>query len=174
MDFFLTQERFQQGKTWQEYLENSPTTRSMQQKRYAEDPPEDIQQYFQTLHFTGNALILSESQCGDCAWSVPRIMRLLDEAAISTRFFQKALNPDLMEMLPTNGKMSVPKVAFLDDNMNLIGTWGPRPAKIQKFVEENAGKTDRGIWYPKVLKYYRTEGLSDLYYELRLIFERMR
>ncbi len=164
---FCTFDKFDQGITWEEYLEAAAAS-ELQRRRYLETPDEKILDAFRGISSTRYGVMLCQFGCGDCAFSVPRILRLLDEMPdCEVRLFPKEAHPDLMDKLETNGKRSVPKLALLDENMELLATWGPRPAPIQQFVQESvaAGKKPPE-WKPTVLKYYRNEGVRDLYHEL--------
>lgn len=83
-------------------------------------------------------LILSESWCGDGAQNIPVIANI---AALSENIKLKIIfrdeNPEIMDAFLTNGSRSIPKLICINsENQNVIGTWGPRPAKIQQMVKE--------------------------------------
>ncbi len=162
---------FTDGLEWSDYLEIAAGA-EMQKRRYEKDPGEEILAFFRNIRLKLKVVILSDPSCADCAWSVPHIMRLLDEIPkLDTMLFIKAANPELMNVMLTKGKQSTPKIAVLGENsLKILGLWGPRPAKIQQYVEENVGKIPPSEWKPNVFKYYREDGLSDLYSEIRQLF----
>ncbi len=159
----LTREEFARGVTWDDYLDHAAGA-DLQRKRYREPLDPEFSSSLEAKTGKHHAVIMCEFACPDCAWAVPYLVRLLHTLPdCEVRFFPKDVHPRLMDKLETRGKRSVPKLALLDEEYRLIGTWGPRPAVIQQFVEENvaAGKKPPE-WKPTVLKYYRSEGVADL------------
>ncbi len=68
-------------------------------------------------------------------------------------------NPELMNLFKTNGTLSIPKLIMVDEqSKEVINSWGPRPTKATKMVEdykkENGEltpefKQDLQLWYNK-------------------------
>ncbi len=81
-------------------------------------------------------LVLSESWCGDAAHTVP-VMQKMAEAnnCIQLSLLFRDENTELMDHFLTNGGRSIPKLIILDENRNVLATWGPRPAECQKMYE---------------------------------------
>lgn len=156
---------FQNGDTWQSYLDRGVRGGALQRRRYEELHPEEVrvQEGLPALR----ALILLEDGCGDCAFSVPYLVRLLEEQpTVEVRIFFREEHPELQEKMLTKGKRAVPKLALMDQQGAVVGTWGPRPAEIQAHVERNVGRRPRSEWYPEVLRFYREEGLQALIREV--------
>ena len=83
-------------------------------------------------------LVITEGWCGDAAQNLPILDKL---QAIFPRVELKLIlrdeYPDLMDQFLTNGGRSIPKLIALDANtQEVINTWGPRPAGLQKIVME--------------------------------------
>ncbi|MDP8206831.1 MAG: thioredoxin family protein [Candidatus Electryonea clarkiae] len=170
MPFSLPSSILSQGLTWEEYLENTYAP-ALQKRRFDQNIEAAVLRHFKNLKLNRKIIILVHPPCGDCAWSVPYIMRLISESSVlDAKIFARDEYPELMDELLTNGKRSIPKVAVLDDDNNLVGTWGPRPAVIQKYVEKSVGHVDRSEWMPKVMKYYKEDGLKDLHREISELF----
>jgi hypothetical protein len=160
----FTAERIASGMTWPEYLDKVPRSRAMQARRY-EAAAEEIES--RSRSFNGKLILLTMPQCGDCAWAVPRIAAWADGVeGAELRLFIRSENEDMMDLLLTNGKRSVPKAALLDEAGRLCATWGPRPREIQGYVERSIGVVDGDVWRKEVLKYQKSQGVKALYREL--------
>lgn len=87
-------------------------------------------------------LIITEGWCGDAAQNIPVIEKIAAESEkISTRYVLRDENPDLMVRYLTNGARSIPKLIALDANtLDVLGTWGSRPAEAQRMFEELRGQ----------------------------------
>jgi len=105
-------------------------------------------------------LVLTESWCGDAAQTMPAIQKL---ASLTDKIKFKVVlrdeNLELMDQYLTNGGRSIPKLIAIDNTNNeVVGTWGPRPTKATKLVndfKETHGKLtpefkqDLQVWYNK-------------------------
>ena len=103
-------------------------------------------------------LVLSEGWCGDAAQLLP----IFNKIAISTdkielRILFRDENDDLMNFFLTNGGKAIPKVLVLEkENLELKGTWGPRPEGASKIIKsykqqygvvDETAKTELQLWY---------------------------
>jgi len=160
---------------WKEYLDRTQMSRSTQERNFEAAPIEAVEYGFSSK-LTGRALIVTLPDCADGAWSVPRLVHVLKMAGVGeTRIFVRDEHPELMEMLLTNGKRSVPKLALLDGEGKIISTWGPRPGPIQRFVEDSVGKLDTVAWKAELFKYYRSEvARRDFYKEMSTLLGSMK
>lgn len=90
-------------------------------------------------------LVLTETWCGDAAQNIPVLAKMAElNPAISLKLIFRDENPEVMNNFLTNGSKSIPKLICVNENLEVLGTWGPRPAAIQSwFVEEkNKPTTD--------------------------------
>lgn len=90
-------------------------------------------------------LVLTETWCGDAAQNIPVLAKMAElNLAISLKLIFRDENPEVMDNFLTNGSKSIPKLICVNENLEVLGTWGPRPAAIQSwFVEEkNKPTTD--------------------------------
>jgi len=106
-------------------------------------------------------ILLAESWCGDGAQNIPVIARLSSLSPyIELKIILRDENPEIMDAYLTRGARSIPKLICLDAVTNQeIGTWGPRPFKIQEMVktyrEENPNVpheifvNNLHLWYAK-------------------------
>lgn len=83
-------------------------------------------------------ILIAESWCGDGAQNIPIIAKIADISSnIELKIIFRDENLGIMDVYLTNGSRSIPKVIFIDsETKEELGTWGPRPAKIQEMVKE--------------------------------------
>lgn len=91
-------------------------------------------------------LVLSESWCGDAAQNLPILAKMAEASAnIELRILLRDEHLDIMDRFLTNGGRSIPKLIIMDSEMNVTGSWGPRPQELQDMVMEN--KRTNGMPY---------------------------
>lgn len=104
-------------------------------------------------------LVLSESWCGDAAQTLP-VMNKIAEASdkVDIKIVFRDENLDLMNHFLTNGGQAIPKVIILNDNNEVLNTWGSRSKAATKLVMEykkehgtldDEFKKDLQVWYNK-------------------------
>lgn len=82
-------------------------------------------------------IVISEAWCGDAAQNLP-ILNLIAESTdkISLDIILRDENEDIIDAFLTNGGRSIPKLIALDEDSNVLFTWGPRPQRAQDmFIE---------------------------------------
>ena len=104
-------------------------------------------------------LVIAESWCGDAAQNVPVMQKMAEvNPNINLRVILRDENPDLMNRYLTNGGKSIPILICLDENLNELGTWGPRPAVLQDWLKKEKAnptiemselKEQFQVWYTK-------------------------
>lgn len=104
-------------------------------------------------------LVLSEGWCGDAAQTLPIINKMASESEqIDLKIVLRDENEELMNHFLTNGGKSIPKLIALDQNNEVINSWGPRPTTATEMVnaykEKHGGldadfKRDLQVWYNK-------------------------
>lgn len=157
--------RFRSGLNWAGYLEWIPESRAMQSRRYEAAHREFVHSPKPLAH-PHRLVVLSMPRCGDCAWAIPRLMRWAEETeGLEARIFLRNKNEDLMDRLLTGDSRSIPKAALIDEAGAIVGTWGPRPAPIQQYVEENKNRLEASEWKANVLKLYKEKGVTLLFEE---------
>jgi hypothetical protein len=73
-------------------------------------------------------LIISEAWCGDAAQNLPWIIKMAERSKhIDVAIVLRDENEELMDLFLTNGSQSIPKLIALDQAMEVLYTWGPRP-----------------------------------------------
>jgi len=83
-------------------------------------------------------LVITEGWCGDAAQNLPIINKLVEGSnTMELKLILRDENLAIMDAFLTNGGRSIPKLIVLNkDNLEVLGTWGPRPAYAQKMSEE--------------------------------------
>ena len=104
-------------------------------------------------------LVLTESWCGDAAQTLPMINKVANESdKIDLKIVLRDENEELMNEFLTNGNKSIPKLIALNQNHEVVNSWGPRPSIPTKMVEDYKKehgqldadfKKDLQVWYNK-------------------------
>ena len=104
-------------------------------------------------------LLITEGWCGDAAQIAPVINKMsLESDKVELKVVLRDENEDLMNQFLTNGSKSIPKLVVLNENNEVISSWGPRPSLATKMVndykEKHGGldadfKRDLQVWYNK-------------------------
>jgi len=84
-------------------------------------------------------VVLAEPWCGDVSQVIPALYRIAScSERISFRVLQSDSHPDVLSAYLTGTSRSIPKLICLKaDTLEELGTWGPRPAALQKIVLAN-------------------------------------
>ena len=102
-------------------------------------------------------LVIAEGWCGDAAQILPIINKVAEASGnIDFKIVLRDENEDLMNQYLTNGSKSIPKVLILDQENNVLDSWGPRPGIASKMVVDYKAqngsldeefKKNLQIWY---------------------------
>lgn len=81
-------------------------------------------------------LLISEHWCGDAAQIVPVIAKVAaaSNGKIDLKIVYRDENLALMDAHLTGTSRSIPKLIVLNNNYEVVTTWGPRPAAAQEMV----------------------------------------
>ena len=117
-------------------------------------------------------LVLNEFWCGDGAQILPVHEALEAEAAgkLEVRVLLRDQNVDVMDLFLTNGGRSIPKTVLLDADMNVLGTWGPRPEEAMALVRRI--KADPAIahtYSQEVHKWFTADKQQNIQAELAVL-----
>lgn len=105
-------------------------------------------------------LVLTEGWCGDAAQNLPLINKMAElNPMINLRLILRDENLEVMDEFLTDGGRSIPKLIVLDpESLAVLGSWGPRPAPMQKLVMDNKVSKEKNygelnevmhLWYAK-------------------------
>jgi hypothetical protein len=117
-------------------------------------------------------LVLNEFWCGDGAQILPVHEALEAEAGgkLEVRVLLRDDNLELMDLFLTNGGRSIPKTVLLDVELNVLGTWGPRPEEAMALVKRI--KSDPAIahtYSQEVHKWYTQDKQQNIQAELAVL-----
>ena len=95
----------------------------------------EVMETLQNLKVKQTWLVISEGWCGDAAQILP-IMKLMAEASenIDLKIVLRDENEELMNQFLTNNSKSIPKLIILDENLEVINHWGPRPEAAKNLI----------------------------------------
>lgn len=79
-------------------------------------------------------LAITEAWCGDTAQNLPYFHLLAEKANIAYQLCFRDEDEDLMKHFLTNGGKAIPIVIFMNDDFEVLATWGPRPKPVQEMV----------------------------------------
>jgi len=104
-------------------------------------------------------LVIAEGWCGDAAQIMPILNKIAESSTkIELKIVLRDENPELMNEFLTNGGKAIPKTIIVDNNNNVINSWGPRPSiatqMVKDYKDENGSldaefKKNLQIWYNK-------------------------
>ena len=104
-------------------------------------------------------VVLTEGWCGDAAQNIPAIAKMAEQSEhIELKLIYRDEHPDVMDAYLTNGGKSIPKLVCLNEDLDVLWTWGPRPAPVQeRMMEHKANPTgsyeelakELHLWYAK-------------------------
>ncbi len=115
-------------------------------------------------------LIITEGWCGDAAQNIPTIEKIAAGSdLIETRYVLRDENLELIDNYLTNNARSIPKLIALDaENLEVIGTWGPRPQVSMDYFHEL--KT-QGLEKPEIMEKLQRWYLADKENSIQAEFE---
>ena len=120
---------------------------------------EEAMEVFKSVSNKQTWLVITEPWCGDAAQTLPFLNKIAQEADnIDFKIVLRDDNLELMNQFLTNGSQSIPIVIMIDEDMNVLQTFGPRSKAATKLVsdyKEEHGKIDDAfkeiiqVWYNK-------------------------
>ena len=119
-------------------------------------------------------LIITEGWCGDAAQNIPVIEKIASESVnIETRYVLRDENPELIDQFLSEGARSIPKLVSLDaDTLEVIGSWGARPAAAQALFHE---LKRQGVAKPLIMenlqRWYNDDRSGSIQNELAQLIE---
>lgn len=135
----VTKQRFLQGMTFQQYLDQMTTNKDkfMDGLAAVRVTPEQ-RAVFASRHDKLNVLVLTEDWCGDALTNFPVLARLVEGAPnVEMRVFLRDQNADLMDQYLNRGLFrSIPVFVFFDGDMKEVARFIERPPKITEYMEQ--------------------------------------
>ncbi len=88
-------------------------------------------------------IVLTEAWCGDAAQIVPLLAKIADASEhIDLELILRDDNLNVMDAFLTNGGRSIPKLIALDEEDNVLFSWGPRPNEAQQILHDHKNNVD--------------------------------
>jgi hypothetical protein len=135
----VTKQRFAQGMTFQQYLDQMTTNKDkfVETLAAAHVTAED-RAVFADPREKFNILVLTEDWCGDALTNFPVLARMVEGASnVDMRVFLRDQNPDLMDQYLNRGLYrSIPVFVFFDGDMKEVARFVERPPKITEYMEQ--------------------------------------
>ena len=126
--------------------------------------PEESMEVFKSIGEKQTWLVISEPWCGDAAQTLPFLNKIAQLSEnVELKIVLRDENPELMDEFLTNGSRSIPVVIILDEDFNVINTFGPRSRAATKLVadyKEHHGKIDDAFKEILQLWYNNDKGVS--------------
>ncbi|MCC7051381.1 MAG: thioredoxin family protein [Bacteroidia bacterium] len=102
------------------------------------EPTEETISFFKSITIPQNWVLISESWCGDASQNVAPIALLAAlNPLIKLNIILRDENESVINNYLTNGGKAIPKLIVLDNDLNEIMIWGPRPALAQEILIEH-------------------------------------
>ncbi|UCD23171.1 MAG: thioredoxin family protein [Gemmatimonadota bacterium] len=116
-------------------------------------------------------LAIVEDWCGDASNTVPVLAKLGDMAScLEMRVIERDENPEVMDQYLTNGARSIPIVIVLNEDLEELGHWGPRPSELQHWVMDHKDAIPKDERYKYVRRWYaKDKGETTMREVLQLI-----
>lgn len=129
----ITLERFNTGKTFQQYLDSGINNRELFERNYKglTVTPEQ-EKHLKALAATGVARIavIGEDWCPDVYRGLGVAQRIAEAAGIELRFFERDQNKELIKPYMKNGEFeSIPVYVFFDKDHHYLAHFIERPAR---------------------------------------------
>jgi len=144
----VTKERFAQGMTFQQYLDQMGTNKEkfVQFLGEIKIKPED-RAALDRLGTKLKILVLTEDWCGDALYNVPVLARMVEgNPNIELRVFLRDKNPDLTNQYLNQGiYRSIPVFAFFDEGMNELARFIERPPAQTEEIEKKMLEARRAL-----------------------------
>jgi hypothetical protein len=135
----VTRQRFGQGMTFQQYLDQMNTNKDkfLETLAAVEVTPEE-RAVFKNRPEKLNVLVITEDWCGDALTNFPVLAKMVEGAPnVEMRVFLRDQNPDLMDQYLNRGLFrSIPVFVFFDGDMKEVARFIERPPKITEYIEQ--------------------------------------
>ena len=152
----VTKERFAQGMTPQQYLDQMGTNKDSFVKFLGDIKirPED-KKALESLGKKLKLMVITEDWCGDALYNVPVLFKLTEgNPSIETRVFLRDKNPDLMDQYLNKGMFrSIPVFVFFDESMNELARFIERPPAQMEEIEKKMLEVRRALRAERYLEW---------------------
>ena len=181
-------ELLSEGKTSTSTINNSPnlihyTEMNLQRMHRLDKTTHLLDETIESLKKVNEKciwLVITEGWCGDASQIIPVIEKMAQlNPLIIHRLIFRDEHPDIMEAFLTDESRSIPKLIILDDEGNVLHTWGPRPQALQmRVIQEKIKmltmtKEERKIYFDEVKtevqKWYNNDKTHEIQREIMVL-----
>src|SRR6059036_3553817 len=149
----VTKERFKQGMTFQQYLDQMGTNKEkfvqfLNEIKITAEDKTALDRHGKKL----NVLVITEDWCGDALYNLPVMAKMVEgNPNIEMRVFLRDKNPDLMDQYLNKGTFrSIPVFAFFDENLHELARLLERPQKLTEEIEARMLEARKALRAEKV------------------------
>ncbi|MDA9755515.1 thioredoxin family protein [Flavobacteriales bacterium] len=117
-------------------------------------------------------LVLNEFWCGDGAQILPvhEVMEAATGGRLEVRVLMRDAHLDVMDLFLTNGGRSIPKTVLLNADLEVLGSWGPRPAEAMALVKRiKSDPTIAHTYSEEAHKWYTQDKQQNIQAELAVL-----
>jgi hypothetical protein len=131
----VTAERFDQGISWEQWLEQIDRNRDKFISNYEDSTPDPaevaaIKALMAKPGGPAKVLALGEAWCPDVVRGMPVIAKLCEATGLDLKIFFRDQNLDIMNEFLYKGEFqSIPTLVFYSEDMKQLGTWHERAQK---------------------------------------------
>ncbi len=113
-------------------------------------------------------LILTAVWCGDSAQNVPLVVKMAEKnPLITVKLIERDENLEIMDQFLTDGKRSIPKLIALEENGEILFSWGSRPKAAQALVRNAIDSgIEKKVWEEQLHLWYARNRGKDLEQEI--------
>ena len=117
-------------------------------------------------------LVLNEFWCGDGAQILPvhEAMVVATEGKLEVRVLMRDAHLEVMDLFLTNGGRAIPKTVLMNEALEVLGTWGPRPSEAMDLVKRIKSDPEVAHTYSQqVHKWYTQDKQQNIQAELAVL-----
>ena len=133
---------------------------------------EDLTSALNGLAAGTKMLVLNEFWCGDGAQILPvhEAMEAASRGRLEVRVLMRDAHLDIMDLFLTNGGRSIPKTVLLNADLEVLGSWGPRPAEAMALVKRiKSDPASAHTYSEEVHKWYTQDKQQNIQTELAVL-----
>ncbi len=98
---------------------------------------EETLETLQALEIPLYWVVFTEAWCGDAAQNIPVFAKMAEASEnIELKLLLRDEHPEVMDSFLSENRKAIPKLVCLrQENLEVLGTWGPRPAPAQELMK---------------------------------------
>ncbi len=137
----LTEERFKQGKSYQEYIDSGIRNRELFEGNYSglkisAEQEKALKALSAKPDGPHHLAVIGEDWCPDVYRGAPVAARIAETMGIEYRFFERDQNTDIMADYLNGEFQSIPVLVFFDKEHRQLATFHERPALANEQIHQ--------------------------------------